>query len=297
MSLWWPAAITTGHYASQPWNKWFYDYIVSSAWGWPGYDFVAISKTYYYFKKISAGNGHKIQLAIKSPIDRQCDWYVASTGKTVTYKVKKNVIYICCYSDDTPNWGSVSKFVTVSPPCSNWHTHLYEVIEKTTRSQTWGLLAGIATTRDKALSVSAAVAKTGSLEGGLSAAIAADIDLPISIYAAILGDANQYCNQRAAIRTDRLLEPSALAAVAQDFDLPIDMYAAIQGNPEAHSHVKAAILGETESSVGIVAYVVKSRVDEIMLEMENLWPQDLDLRSTPNRASKFKDWRKSSLGE
>jgi hypothetical protein len=279
MTQWWPAEMA-GRWANRPWDTWFWDLLPGSAWGWPG--------AYYWFQKISPSEGHQQQLAIKSPV--AYPWIA-----NVQAAVKANVVYIITYQNDTPNWGGLSSLIAISPPCGNWVSNLYETPDEIIRSQTSGILAAIQADRDKIATVLAAVAMTGELECGITATIQGAPELDVGIRAAILGEATKYLPIKAAVRGEPELSPAIIAAVGKDFDLAVTMNAAVRGNTEMHCHLKAAVLGDTEMSVGIVAFVVKTRVDQILLEMENLWPQELDLRSTPNWASKVKDYRQSSL--
>ena len=284
MTLWWPLALTTWQY--YPWDTWFWAPIPVTAWGWPGYN---TWDTYYWFRKISPSGGHKQQLAIRSDVSYP---HIAGFQSAV----QANVIYICCYLDDTPNWGSAANLVSISPPCANWSSALCEVPNQVTRSQTYGIEAAVRGNPERATRIRAAVAKTDYLDCGISATVSGIPELPVTMRAAISGDAALSVPTRAAIRAERLLEPSIVAAVGKAFDLDTGISATIQGNPERPCHMRAAIKGTAEKSVGIKAFVVKSRVENILIEMENLWPQEFDLRSTPNWASRVKDYRKDSLG-
>lgn len=216
---------------------------------------------------------------------------------TVTWLgMEPNQIYIICRPDDTPNWAGAS-LVAIAPACNNWGAYLYEVPESIQRDQTWGLNAAIQANQEKALGLKALVALTDELPSKITASIAGNPDEPAGISAYIKGDAEKILRIRAAIRKEQELPLGLVSAVAAPFDQPAGISAYVQGNPWEHCHLKAAIKGETETSVGIVAYVVKSRLDTILLEMENLWPQELDLRSTPNWRSRVKDWRTDVLGE
>jgi hypothetical protein len=249
---------------------------------------IALAPGQYQFYKIAPEGTHQEQLAFRSPVDRDAtEWWALSP--------KAGVIYLLTYPDDTPNWGNLSTLVSISPPCGNWNSRLYES-DYVLRSQTWGILAAIMAEREKVASILAACAKTDEMNSGITATIQGEPELPVSIYAAIQGEAERYPRIRAAIRAEPELEPAIIAACAKTDELDCGVLAAIRGNPEVHSHLKAAIKGETETSSGIVAFVVKTRVNSILLEMENLFPQELDLRSTPNWASRVKDYRKSGLG-
>ncbi len=264
-----------------PWDEWFWYTLDRNLLdGFPLAD--------YEFYKISPTEDHLAQLAIRSPID-----HPSFNNRPA---VKAHVIYILTLNNDTPNWGGINQYAfSASPACGNWKTSVYENPGETTRSQTWALNAAIAGNPENAAKIVAAIAKEFSLDCGITATVWGNPELDAMIRVAILGNPERTYSIRAAILTERSLETSIIAAVGKDFSLSAGMLAAIQGNPEQNCHLKAAIKGEAEKSVGIVAYVVKTRVNSILLEMENLWPQELDLRSTPNWASKVKDYRKSSL--
>ena len=285
MALWW--VTFSNLYASRPWDTWFYAMIIADAWGWPGWNNYE-GNQYYWFKKISPSGGHRQQLAIKSDIPHP---YVPN----VQMAVKANTIYVCCYPGDTPNLGSVG-FIDIGPPCGNWWTDMY-VEGETTRSQTYSIRGAVQSNRELPAKVSAAIAKNDELTSGITATIQAAPELPIEMRAAIMGNPELEYPIRAAIRAERLLEPAIIASISKDFSLDSGVTATIQGNPLQWYGARAAIKGETEKTVGIKAFVVKSRATQIMLEMENLWPQELDLRSTPNSPSRFNDWRTDQLGE
>lgn len=280
--LWWPGA-----FPSQPWRTWFWatrpgtTATDSPYTEWPA--------GYYWFYKIPAEGGHREQLAFRSPEDRR------STGWGQRL-VKKDVIYIITYPGDTPNWGNASQFIDIGPPCGNWQSSMFEVGE-ITRSQTYSVQAAVQAVREMPTSIGAAVAKNDELGAGITATIRATPELPIITQAAIAGNPELVHPIRAAIRAELYLEPAIIAAVGKDFSLDCGATATVQGNPYKWYGTRAAIKGETEKTVGIVAFVVKSRADQIMLEMENNWPQELDLRSTPNSPSKFRDWRKQPIGQ
>jgi hypothetical protein len=284
MSQWWLFAMAT-IWKSQPWDTWFWDQLPETAWGWPGWVYGSQS---YWFMKISPSGGHKQQLAIRSPADRT---------SIAGYSVKKDVIYICCYRDDTPNWGGISSLVSISPPCSNWCTALYQVPEEVTRSQTSGLKAAIQDGREIKPGIRATVARTGELADAITASIQAYRDAPVTLQAAVRGTVTRSIPIKAAVRTERDLAPGIEAAVARTAELPVSIQAAIQGCTQLPIRTRAAIRGEAQMSVGIIANVVVSRAPQIYLEMENLVPQEFDLRSTPNWPSRVKDWRAESLGQ
>ena len=276
--LWWPYDVNLYR---QPYRTWFWSSRYTHGTEWPD--------GMYLFYKIPAENGHREQLAFKSPEDRR------STGWGQRL-IKANILYIITYPGDTPNWGNVSQFIEIGPPCGNWLSDMF-VEGETTRSQTYSLLAAVRSNRELPTGIDAAVAKTGELSQGVTATIQAMPELPIITQAAIAGNPELRCPIRAAIRSEPYLEPGIVAAVGKDFSLVPGVTATIQGNPIEWYGTRAAIKGETEKAVGITAFVVRSRANQIMLEMENLWPQELDLRSTPNSPSEWRDWRKHNLGQ
>lgn len=280
--LWWPGA-----FSSQPWRTWFWATRPGTTATYSPYTEWAAG--YYWFYKIPAEDGHREQLAFRSPEDRRSTGW----GRRL---VKKDVLYIITHAGDTPNWGNVSQFIDIGPPCGNWRSAMFEEGE-TTRSQTYSLLAAAQSNRELPIGIDAAVAKTEELAPGVTATIQATPELPITTQAAIAGNPELAHPVRAAIRAELLLEPGIIAAIGKDFSLVPGVTATVQGNPYQWYGTRAAIKGETEKSVGITAFVVKSRATQIMLEMENLWPQEMDLRSTPNSPSEWRDWRKHQLGQ
>lgn len=276
-SLWWQHDENLGKF---PYREWFWStrYTDSTSW----------AEGFYWFYKIPAEAGHEEQLAFRSPENRRSiDW---------SMQVKKDVLYIITHPGDTPNWGNVSQFIDIGPPCGNWRSSMFEEAE-ITRSQTYSVQAAIRTVRELPGKIKATVAKNDELDVGVTATIQATPELPIITQAAIAGNPELVHPIRAAIRAELYLEPAIIAAVGKDFSLDSGATAAVQGNPYKWYGTRAAIKGETEKTVGITAFVVKSRADQIMLEMENNWPQELDLRSTPNSPSKFRDWRKQPIGQ
>ena len=276
--LWWPYDVNLYR---QPYRTWFWSSRYTHGTEWPD--------GMYLFYKIPAENGHREQLAFKSPEDRRSEGW----GRRL---VKKDVLYIITYPGDTPNWGNVSQFIDIGPPCGNWLSDMY-VEGETTRSQTYSIQGAVQSNRGLPTKVSAAIAKNDKLTSGITATIQAAPELPIEMRAAIMGNPWIEYPIRAAVRTERLLEPAIIASVSKDFSLDSCVTATIQGNPLQWYGTRAAIKGETEKTVGIKAFVVKSRATQIMLEMENLWPQELDLRSTPKSPSEWRDWRKHNLGQ
>jgi len=288
---WWTSLQYPYSFADHPWGEWFWDrredinnsdIYVRYGGEWP--------TGWYEFFKIYPSNGHGEQLAFRSPETRKCldwdDWH---------WTVHKDVIYILTLPGDTPNWAGAG-LVAVSPPCSNWYSQLYMVTE-VTRSQTSALRAAVQDTRELSPRIRATVAKTSELPDAITASIQGNPEAPIRLHAAVRGEASRDIGIKAAVRTERGLVPGIEAAVAKTDELPITILATVQGYTQLDIRTRAAIKGEAQKSVGIIANVVVSRVPQIYLEMENLVPQELDLRSTPNWPSKVKDWRKDSIGK
>ena len=276
-SLWWQHDENLGKF---PYREWFWStrYTDSTSW----------AEGFYWFYKIPAEAGHEEQLAFRSPENRRSiDW---------SMQVKKDVLYIITHPGDMPNWGNASQFIDIGPPCGNWLSSMYEERE-ITRSQTYSVQAAVRAVRELPAKVSAVAVKNDELTSGITATVQAAPELPIEMRAAIMGNPEIEYPIRAAIRSERHLEPAIIASVSKDFSLDSGVTATIQGNSLQWYGTRAAIKGETEKTVGITAFVVKSRADQIMLEMENNWPQELDLRSTPNSPSKFRDWRKQPIGK
>jgi hypothetical protein len=297
MGLWWPHVVAN-EFAGYAWDTWFWAVLPHPAdytywaFGWPGYH-VDDPDTYYWFRKISASDGHQQQLAIRSPVDRVT---AVHPGLAYVYSIKANVIYICCYDGDTPNWVGAGYAFSVAPPCSNWLTDEYGV-EAITRSQTSGMRSAIMAERSLPGSIISALAKTKELSGGISASLQTELELPDSLYTAIQGDVDQPVGVRASIMAQLELPDGIISALAKTDELPDGIKAAIRGNTQSNSWIRTAIWGETEKEVGIVANIVISRKDTILLEMENLIPQEMDIRSTPNWRSRVKDYRKTPFGE
>jgi len=285
--LWWPSVIEADSHA---WNTWYWGPIHPYAVGWPGW---TTGNTYYWFYKIPPSNGHKKQLAIKSPVDRISEVIFSQTSGL--FSVKANVVYILTYPDDTPNWGTGSNLVAISPPCGNWLSRMYETPDEVTRSQTYSIQAAVQSNRQKTATIRAAIALTGSLDCSIVAAVQGNPELPVLSLAAIQGDRQLPVPMRAAVRTERFLEWNMIAAVGKDFELPSSVVAAVQGNPQKYHGMRAACKGEAEKKVGIIAFVVKSRADTIYLEFENKWPQEFGFTTIQNAPSETKDYRKQGI--
>jgi hypothetical protein len=266
---------------------------------WPG-GAITDRRTYYWIFKIpreTSGRSiiHYEQVAIRTPEYRKCTAYESFSGKVYTVKLYPNKIYILTQAYDTPNYGTISNAVTIMPFCRNWFAKYYEVDGEYERAQSCYHIAAIRTQRAKNAQTKAAIASNRIRNIYSRAAIRGDRQKPISVKSAIRGDRNMDSPVRSAIRAELVIEHDTSAAVAKDFSLELDHIAAVRGNPWVYVHQRAAIKGEAETYVNAVAYIVKSRKEAIMLEMENLWPQAFDLRSVPNWSSDTRDYRKDPL--
>ncbi len=282
MVRWWPDA-----FPDQPYGVWFYakrpNETSTNPCEWP--------TGYYWFFKIEAEGGHRDQLMFYSEVNK---YYKSCWSNPKNIQFYANVKYLLCYPDDTPNWAGCD-LVQITPPCRNWRSDLYMETEST-RSQTYGIQAAVRSDRDLQTGIVSAVAKNGQLGDEILAAIQGQPELLVTLKAAICGDAEKEPRIRAAIRKERDLQTGIVSAVAKTDQLEDNIKVAIRGNPHLDIRTRAAIKGEAQASVTIVAYIQVKRVDRIKLEMENLVPQELDIRSVPNWSSQVKDWRKESLG-
>ena len=321
MVLWWPNA-----FPDQPYNTWFWAKrpgdtgpVDPDTWDNHGYPLVPgpcgaadafweWPSGYYWFYKIpptpvyATLNGNAVflyyrpeQLAFKSP-DRRCAYVIDDDCAIDRWFVEANTIYIFTYPDELPACPNTGDVIAIASPCDNWESAIWSVKE-VERTQSWGLKAAVQQIRTLNPSVSAAIGQPTALDCSVLSAIAATQDLAPGTLAAISGEAQKTPRIQAAIRSDRVLQPGILSVVAKDFDLLPCALAAISGDNQQHVHLKSAIRADTQKNASIIANVVKSRADQIMLEMENNWPQELDLRSTPNSPSKFRDWRKQPIGQ
>jgi len=258
VTFWWGTVLP-----ASPWDTWFY---------WAPWNCQVMM--------ISASGGHQPQLASKELADG-----------TITLRV---------YDGDTPNLGNLGA-TQVAAPCGNQgyaqYTVTGEVSPEITRSQTWDVAAAAQAVRQIPVGLRASVCTIDQLETCIVSAIQFEEVLECNIFAAVRAEREKTCKILAAVRTEPYLGIGYVAAVGKDFELPVSIGAINQGNPQVRYHLRAACLGESEKSVSIKALVMKSRVNQIMLEMENLWPQEMDLRSTPNSPSEWRDWRKHQLGQ
>lgn len=211
------------------------------------------------------------------------------------YYDKSSAVWIYTeIAGDAPNWdGPVTSSLTAS--CGNYSVYLIGSPE-ITRSQTSGLKSAILGERSLAPHIIANVTHAENLFDTIKAAIQAERDLPISVQVSIKGTSESPTRIRAAIRDLVELVPRIVAAAAKTDELPDGITATIAGNPLVYPWIAAAIKGETEKGVNIVTYIVVNRAHRIYLEMENLVPQEFDLRSTPNDPSEVRDWRAGSIG-
>jgi len=238
---------------------------------------------------------HPEQLAFKSP-DRRCAYVIDYDHAIDRWFVEANTIYIFTYPGQMPACPNTGDVIAIASPCDNWESAIWSV-EEVERTQSWGLKAAVQQIRTLNPSVSAVIGQHTALDCSVLSAIAATQDLAPGTLAAISGEAQKTPRIQAAIRSDRVLQPGILSVVAKDFDLLPCALAAISGDNQQHVHLKSAIRADTQKNASIIANVVKSRVDTILLETENTWPQELDIRSTPNHPSKFRDWRKQPIGQ
>lgn len=286
MTLWWPNA-----FPDKPWRTWFWARR-------PGEDDAGLKfqewpPGYYWFYKIPPEAGHKQQLAFKSPEDRRC-----YAWKSFNCNIKANVIYIITYPGDTPNWGN-STLVNIGPPCGNWRSNMYKVIPPTAiiRNQTAGIKTAIRTDQGSRSRIRSAIAKTFIMNTNVITAVRTSRVVSSKTITAIQTNRDRSTNIRSAVRVVREVECTLVSAIGKDFDLESKVTATVQGNPIKAVRYRGALKGEAQTTSQITAFVVLSRAEKIMLEMENLYPQEFDMRSVPNWASEFKDWRKSKLQE
>lgn len=283
MTLWWPNA-----FPDKPWRTWFWARR-------PGEDDAGLKfqewpPGYYWFYKIPPEAGHKQQLAFKSPEDRRC-----YAWKRFNCNIKANVIYIITYPGDTPNWGN-STLVNIGPPCGNWRSNMYKVITAI-RNQTAGIKTAIRTDQGSRSRIRSAIAKTFIMNTNVITAVRTSRVVSSKTITAIQTNRDRSTNIRSAVRVVREVECTLVSAIGKDFDLESKVTATVQGNPIKAVRYRGALKGEAQTTSQITAFVVLSRAEKIMLEMENLYPQEFDMRSVPNWASEFKDWRKSKLQE
>lgn len=225
----------------------------------------------YYW---AAGNGHCEQIKIINS-DGSSTWYV-------------------CDGDIPIEAGA--HLVTASPPCGNPGEDIWQIDRVQERNQTWEVRAAIRGEPERSLGLQAAIAKANDLSPTIKAAIAGNPSLEFGALAAIRGNPERSLKIRASVMGGPELALAINAAIAVDVDLTPKIQAAIQGNPTMEVGQKAAIKGDAERTFTISTLILKNREEAILLEMENVWPQECDLRSTPNWPSRVKDYRRDSLG-
>lgn len=328
MTLWWPGA-----FPDKPYETWFWAMrpgdtgpVDPDTWDNHGYPLVPgpcgaadafweWPSGYYWFYKIPPGyrylgirNAQGLlvstipiqespapQLAFKSP-ERRCAYVIDYDHAIDRWFVEANVTYIFTLPGELPACPNTGGVIEIASPCDNWESAIWSVAE-TVRTQSWGLTAAVQRTRTLTPIISAVVGQHSDLDCSVLSAVAKTQGLAPGSLAAIQGEAQKIPRIQAAIRSDRSIQPGILSVIAKDFDLLPGSLAAISGDYQDHFHTKSAIQSDVEKPAGIIANVVKSRATQIMLEMENLWPQEMDLRSTPNSPSEWRDWRKHQLGQ
>lgn len=330
MTLWWPGAFPdepyeTWFWAKRPgdtgpvdpdtWDNNGYPLVpgpcgaADAFWEWPSgyYWFYKIPPAYRYIELRNMWGDlvstipvfvRNEQLAFKSP-DRRCAYVIDYDHAIDRWFVEANTIYIFTRPGEAPVCPNTGDVIAVASPCDNWESAIWSFDEpEIIRTQSWGLKAAVQQTRTLRPSISAVVGQNVAHNCHVLSAIAATRTLDAATHAAIMGDAQRISRTQAAIRYDRQLDqPGVLSAIAETYNLDVATLAAISNDIQQHYHVKSAIRSDTQKNASIIAYVVKSRVDTILLETENVWPQELDLRSTPNHPSKYRDWRKQPIGQ
>ena len=329
MTLWWPGAFPdepyeTWFWAMRPgdtgpvdpdtWDNHGYPLVpgpcgaADAFWEWPsGYYWFYKIPSRLYVQELRNARGDVVttipvlvheQLAFKSP-DRRCAYVIDYDHAIDRWFVEANTIYIFTLPGDAPVCPNTGDVIAVASSCDNWESDIWSFDEpEIIRTQTWGLKAAVQQTRTLRPSISAVVGQNVAHNCHVLSTIAATRTLDVATLAAITGDVQRISRTQAAIRCDRQLDqPGILSTIATTRNLESATLAAISGHIQQHYHIKSAIRSDTQKNASIIANVVKSRATEIMLEMENNWPQELDLRSTPNSPSKFRDWRKQPIGQ
>jgi hypothetical protein len=293
-AFWWSAM-----FAGNPYSVWFYDHRHYGGGSNPVYTGPEPVSEWpsgmYWFYKIPASGGHNDQLAYKSPEDRYCRWYDSNHVMQPGYrKIVANTLYIITMPGDTPNWVGSPSFVEIGAPCGNWNSDEWE-FSWTTRNQTIVTSAAVRATQENPFTISSVVAVTKDAACPIDAAVQGVRDLDVSEWAAIQGNVDKPAPIRAAVRKELTSNTPIISAIAKDFDTPAKIISYIQGNPLIWYRHTAFVRGETEIPCGISALVVVDRTPKILIDIENLGPQERDVRSTPNWASRAIDWTKTSL--
>jgi hypothetical protein len=203
-------------------------------------------------------------------------------------------VYIVTNDGELPDWGGMS-LISTGPPCGNYIEDMWAGEWVRVRSQTTPFRAAIQGTPSIDFAQRAAIAKTGSINVATRAHIQDSPLLEVTTRAAIMGTPSIDIINRATIRGDTSLDSPIRAAVSVNPSIEVTQLAYIKGNPRQWYHVRAAIHGETSMSYAVRALIVNDRTDEIYLEMENLYPQENDLRSVRNAPTRTRDWRTEPL--
>lgn len=262
----------------------------------------------YWFYKIPATSwSTNRQLAFRSPVDRVSsvvDYYIHDdhdendnfhiTWYWTEFLIKAGVTYILTSKGETPRWGGETDFVQVGGYCSNLGQDVYQEAVKV-RSQSFYVDSVVQAERSLPLSSVAAVGVAKELELTTVAACKGDRYLPLSSVAAILGETEHEFLARTDVRTNRSLDLSAVAAIETEFSEEFSAVTAIGGDSDEPFSACAAVRGEGTLEFSAVAFVAVDRTDAIMLEMENLWPQEYANESVPNWPSKARHWGRDPL--
>lgn len=280
MSLVWNRAFDPA-YDNHPTGIWFSSETLAGL--------IALAPGLYEYYKIPAGGGHNIQLVFRSPVDRVA-------GFPWALSVRAGVIYILTYPDDTPNWGTETGLIAISPPCGNWSSLLFEAVELI-RNQTSAIQAAVSKDITLSTGMLAAVAETKTLEIGMVAYCAADMLMQCGQYAAVEGESDTSTILNAAVSDEISLSSELVAAVSTDFGVTSEIRALIQKEFTEYVWIKAAIIGEPAPiTCALRARVLADRRDQIRLEFEPMWIQDLVNSNAPNSPSVPRDSRVQVLG-
>jgi len=241
---------------------------------------------YTYFP---ADDEHGEQLAVYNP-DGSTTWYV-NDGDTPRYggggSLQSNP---ACDNPGEDIW------VTMPPSTPPPTTPPPTGPQITIRTQTWGIRSAVQGVRETPLELLTAIATTPMRDLVLDATIAGNPAHEFLLSSTIRGTLEKEFKLKSAIRKTIDVPLKMSTAIAHDFEIAPKIDATVQGNPWVHTHLGAFIQGEAEKAFTISAIILKDRTETIYLEMENLFPQECDLRGIPNAPSKFKDWRKETFG-
>lgn len=285
------------NFSEQPWEEWFYLPVRSRFfsdenpyYNYP--DWTWLPEDAFWFYKIpetSTGTSN-YQLVVWS--DRTV--YPYSASRDVCMTIRANTYYVFTQKGDPPRWPGDVGLTKIEPPCDNYDAAIYHT-SYSTRSQS--VLAEAAVQADRSLSLSsiAAVGTTKELELTTVAICKGTRYLPLLSVAAIRGDTEHEFRARTDIRTNRSLELSAVAAVETEFSEEFSAVTAIGGDWDEPFSACAAIRGEGTLEFSAVAFVAVDRTEAIILEMENLWPQEYANESVPNWPSRARHWGREPL--